>query len=155
MLWAQRQLVPVLTLHTAPLKPYQGVQPATLAKWLLQCMDRAGICTKSYRTNSIRSAGASSLRSKGLSLAQVLKRGNWSQSTRTFSIFYDRSGVINSGTQQFEDQTVSISSFFQCPDEMTLSVPLLGEWLVCWFLRVARGFDTGDHSYKFLIYLFI
>jgi hypothetical protein len=33
------------------LKPYQGVTPATLAKWLLVCMDRAGICTASYRAN--------------------------------------------------------------------------------------------------------
>ena len=75
------------------LKPYQGVKPATLAKWLLVCMDRAGICTDSYRANSVRSAGASGLRTKGMSLAQVLARGNWSPATRTFSIFYDRSGV--------------------------------------------------------------
>ena len=77
------------------LKPYQGVTPATLAKWLLVCMDRAGICTASYRANSVRSAGASGLRTKGMSLAQVLARGNWSPDTRTFSIFYDRSGVDN------------------------------------------------------------
>ena len=77
------------------LKPYQGVTPATLAKWLLVCMDRAGICTDSYRANSVRSAGASGLRAKGMSLAQVLARGNWSPATRTFSIFYDRSGVDN------------------------------------------------------------
>ena len=77
------------------LKPYQGVTPATLAKWLLVCMDRAGICTASYRANSVRSAGASGLRTKGMSLAQVLARGNWSPATRTFSIFYHRSGVDN------------------------------------------------------------
>ena len=74
-------------------KPYQGVVPATLAKWLLVCMDRAGICTASYRANSVRSAGASGLRAKGMSLSQVLARGNWSPTTRTFAIFYDRSGV--------------------------------------------------------------
>ena len=77
------------------LKPYQGVTPATLAKWLLVCMDRAGICTASYRANSVRSAGASGLRAKGMSLNQVLARGNWSPATRTFSIFYDRSGVAD------------------------------------------------------------
>ena len=75
------------------LKPYQGVSPATLAKWLLVCMDRAGICTASYRANSARSAGASGFRVKGMSLPQVLARGNWSPATRTFAIFYDRSGV--------------------------------------------------------------
>ena len=56
-------------------------------------VDRAGICTDSYRANSVRSAGASGLRTKGMSLAQVLARGNWSPATKTFSIFYDRSGV--------------------------------------------------------------
>ena len=84
------------------LKPYQGVTPATLAKWLLVCMDRAGICTDSYRANSVRSAGASGLRAKGMSLAQVLARGNWSPSTRTFSIFYDRSGVDSQSGKELD-----------------------------------------------------
>ena len=87
------------------LKPYQGVTPATLAKWLLVCMDRAGICTASYRANSVRSAGASGLRAKGMSLNQVLARGNWSAATRTFSIFYDRSGVA--------DHSVKIVDLFE------------------------------------------
>jgi hypothetical protein len=82
-------------MFVSNLKPYQGVKPATLAKWLLVCMDRAGICTASYRANSVRSAGASGLRAKGMSLSQVLSRGNWSSATRTFSIFYDRSGVVD------------------------------------------------------------
>ena len=75
------------------LKPYQGVQPVTLAKWLLAAMSRAGICTLSFKANSVRSASASDMRSKGLSLSQVLQRGNWSTATRTFSLFYDRSGL--------------------------------------------------------------
>ena len=74
-------------------KPYQAVQPCTLAKWLLAAMDRAGICTATYKANSVRSASASGMRSKGMSLSQVLQRGNWSESTRTFAIFYDRSGL--------------------------------------------------------------
>ena len=74
-------------------KPYQAVQPCTLAKWLLAAMDRAGIPTETYKANSVRSASASSMRTKGMSLAQVLQRGNWSETTRTFSLFYDRSGL--------------------------------------------------------------
>ena len=80
-------------MFISTIKPHQGVQACTLAKWLLACMDRAGIPTTTYRANSARSAGASAMRSKGMSLTQVLARGNWSSSTRTFSIFYDRSGV--------------------------------------------------------------
>merc|ERR1719318_1765347 len=79
------------------------VVPATLAKWLLVCMDRAGICTASYRANYVRSAGASGLRAKGMSLSQVLARGNWSPTTRTFAIFYDRLD-LSSGPSTTTDQ---------------------------------------------------
>ena len=72
-------------------KPFQPVKPCTLAKWLLVAMERAGISTASYKAHSVRSASASDLRNKGMSLAQVLERGNWSSSTRTFRLFYDRS----------------------------------------------------------------
>jgi len=74
------------------IKPHQPVQPTTLARWVLAAMDRAGISTVSYRANSVRSASASDMRCKGMSLSQVLQRGNWSASTRTFALFYDRSG---------------------------------------------------------------
>ena len=72
-------------------KPYQPVKPCTLAKWLLVAMERAGINTTTYKAHSVRSASATDLRNKGMSLAQVLERGNWSSSTRTFRLFYDRS----------------------------------------------------------------
>ena len=80
-------------LFISNIKPYQSVLPSTLAKWLLTAMDRAGICTASYRAHSVRSASASDMRSRGMSLSQVLQRGNWSTRTRTFAIFYDRSSL--------------------------------------------------------------
>ena len=73
------------------IKPFQPVKPCTLAKWLLVAMERAGISTASYKAHSVRSASATDLRNKGMSLAQVLERGNWSSNTRTFRLFYDRS----------------------------------------------------------------
>ena len=96
-------------LFISNLKPYQGVTKTTLARWLLVCMDRAGIDTASYRANSLRSAGASSFRAKGMSLAQVLARGYWSSATRTFSIFYDRSGVDDSSGISFLLFNMSLS----------------------------------------------
>ena len=72
-------------------KPFQPVKPCTLAKWLLVAMERAGISTASYKAHSVRSASASDMRNRGMSLAQVLARGNWSSNTRTFQLFYDRS----------------------------------------------------------------
>ena len=72
-------------------KPFQSVKPCTIAKWLLVAMERAGISTASYKAHSVHSASASDMRNRGMSLAQVLARGNWSSSTRTFQLFYDRS----------------------------------------------------------------
>ena len=71
-------------------KSYQSVSSSTLAKWLLSAMKNAGIDTACYKAHSARSAGASSMRNKGFSLAQVLSRGYWSDKSRTFHIFYDR-----------------------------------------------------------------
>ena len=79
-------------MFISTLKPHQSVLPSTLAKWLLHAMEAAGIDTASFKANSVRSASASNMLVKGLSLAQVLKRGNWSDKTRTFSVYYDRSG---------------------------------------------------------------
>ena len=73
------------------IKPHQSVTAIALAKRLLAAMDGAGIDTSSFKAHSTRSSGASSMRNKGLSLAQVLKRGYWSDRTRTFEVFYDRS----------------------------------------------------------------
>ena len=81
-------------LFISTLRPYQSVQPTTLAKWLLVAMVKAGIDTASFKAHSVRSASASDLRKKGLSLSQVLKRGNWSDKTKTFHVFYDRSDLL-------------------------------------------------------------
>ena len=71
-------------------KPYQAVQSTTVARWLLLAMSRAGIDTASYKSHSTRSASASSLVSRGFSVKQILHRGNWSEKSRTFAVYYNR-----------------------------------------------------------------
>ena len=78
-------------LFVSTIKPHQSVTATTLAKWLLLAMNGAGIDTTSFKAHSTRSASASDMRNKGMSLAQVLERGYWSDKTRTFKVFYDRS----------------------------------------------------------------
>ena len=78
-------------LFVSNIKPHQSVTSATLAKWLLTAMDRAGIDVSRFKAHSSRSSGASSMRNKGFSLSQVLNRGYWSDKTRTFNVSYDRS----------------------------------------------------------------
>ena len=70
-------------------QPYQPVKAATLAKWLLSAMDSAGIDTSKYRAHSSRSAASSAMYTKGFSLAQILKRADWSRAS-TFHKFYER-----------------------------------------------------------------
>ena len=82
------------TMFISSIRPYHSVQASTLGKWLMVVMEAAGIDIASYKANSMRSASASSMRSKGLSIKQVQDRGFWSNRTRTFSIYYDRSAVV-------------------------------------------------------------
>ena len=71
-------------------QPYQPVKAATLAKWLLSAMDGASIDTTKYRAHSSRSAASSAMLARGFSLAQILKRADWSRAS-TFHKFYARS----------------------------------------------------------------
>ena len=77
-------------LFVSNTKPYQAVTPVTLARWLTSMMDKAGIDTSHYRAHSARSSAATSQVRKGLSLSDVLKKGNWSARSRTFELFYLR-----------------------------------------------------------------
>lgn len=77
-------------LFIANTKPFQPVTPSTLARWLLTAMARAGVDTTSYKAHSVRSAASSGMLRRGLSLAQVLERANWSPTSRTFAVFYNR-----------------------------------------------------------------
>lgn len=78
-------------LFIATTKPYQPVSSSTLARWLLLAMERAGLKTESYKAHSARSAASSGLIRQGLSVKQIMKRAFWSERSRTFNLFYNRS----------------------------------------------------------------
>ena len=65
------------------------MKPCTLARWLLKAMEGAAIDTSSYKPHSSRSAGASDLVRKGMSVAQIMARANWSENSETFQRFYN------------------------------------------------------------------
>ena len=54
-------------------------------------MDKAGIDTSLYKAHSVRSASATQMKLAGMSLTQILARAHWSETSRTFAKFYDRS----------------------------------------------------------------
>ena len=80
-------------LFIAISSPHQPVVPSTLAKWLLSAMQLSGISTDVYKAQSIRAASAAEMKTKGMSLRQILDRGFWSQregTSRVFKRFYDK-----------------------------------------------------------------
>ena len=66
-----------------------NVKPTTIARWIQNAMTLAGIDTTSFKAHSIRGASVSSLAQKGLSLAQIMKKGRW-KSGSTLTRFYIR-----------------------------------------------------------------
>ena len=77
-------------LFISNMKSFQSVKPCTLAKWLLTAMAEAGIDTDSYKAHSAHLATTTGMLRRGLSLQQVLKRANWSPTSHTFALFYNR-----------------------------------------------------------------
>ena len=78
------------SLFMALSKPHNPIRTATtFAKWTLTLMSAAGIDTNKFQSHSTRSAVAANLKSKSLSLDQILKRTDWTSIT-TFRTFYDK-----------------------------------------------------------------
>ena len=70
-------------------EPHKSVKPCTIARWLTEIMNLAGINTETYRAHSVRAASTSKSKQSGLSCAQILKAASWSNA-RTFRTFYHK-----------------------------------------------------------------
>lgn len=71
------------------IKPHRPVTGATLARWLVTVLDLSGVNTKLFKAHSYRSASTSDARSKGVSLADIMRTANW-KSTSVFAKFYNK-----------------------------------------------------------------
>ena len=69
--------------------PHNPVQTCTIARWLRETMEEAGIDTSHYKAHSVRSAATSKAREKGLSTNQIMKAANWSNAN-TFQRYYNK-----------------------------------------------------------------
>ena len=70
--------------------PYKAVGAKTLARYLLQMMDLAGVDTKEFRAHSTRGAAAAFWKERSLSLKEICAKASWSPKSRVFKLFYDR-----------------------------------------------------------------
>ena len=89
------------TLFLGLKKPHLGVCKSTTARWVKEVLHWSGIDTKIYQAHSVRAASTSKVRMKGLSVDDVLKRGNWSQES-TWQRFYNKD--IKSASLKYQEK---------------------------------------------------
>uniref|UniRef100_A0AC34FUH2 Tyr recombinase domain-containing protein n=1 Tax=Panagrolaimus sp. ES5 TaxID=591445 RepID=A0AC34FUH2_9BILA len=69
-------------------RPHKPITAATMARWLKQCLELAGI--EGYTGHSTRSAATSKAVTIGLSANQIMEAANWSKKGSTFQRFYHK-----------------------------------------------------------------
>ena len=71
-------------------KPHKPMSLSTVCKWLGQILAMACINTEVFKAHSTRAASSSKSEVTGISLTDIIKQGQWSQSS-TFQRFYRKS----------------------------------------------------------------
>jgi hypothetical protein len=69
--------------------PHNPVTSSTLARWIKDMLQLAGIDTETFSAYSIRGASTSEALRQGISISEILNMADWSQEN-TFSKFYYR-----------------------------------------------------------------
>ena len=77
-------------LFVSFVNPHKKVSTKTMARWMTLVLAGGGVDTSVWKSHSVRSAGAASLRLRGLSLQEICSRADWSLSSRTYQQFYQR-----------------------------------------------------------------
>lgn len=70
-------------------KPHTPVAPCSVARWLKETLQQAGIDTDKFKAHSTRGAATSKAAKTGLSAKQIIDKANWKHAS-TFRRFYYR-----------------------------------------------------------------
>ena len=95
--WRNKNGQKQLLLST--LAPHQEVKKSTVAGWVKAILGSAGIDTNLFTAHSTRAASTSKAKVKGLSLEDILKRGNWSNKS-TWQKHYHK--FVSNESAQFQ-----------------------------------------------------
>ena len=76
-------------LFLSYINPHNPVTSSTLARWINNMLQLAGIDTETFSAHSIRGASTSEALKQGVSITEILDMADWSQEN-TFSKFYYR-----------------------------------------------------------------
>ena len=71
------------------IKPHKAVTSQTLAHWIKNTMEDAGIDTAIFKAHSVRGASSTAAAEKGVLMADILRTADWSKDS-TFRRFYYR-----------------------------------------------------------------
>ena len=93
-------------LFLAIVEPHKPVVPSTIANWLKSLMEAAGVDTETFKAHSTRAASTSKAKFQGLSVEQIVKRGNWSNAS-TFQRFYYKSIKSTTDSESYTKNVLS------------------------------------------------
>ena len=88
-------------LFVSFIKPHKAVKSCTIAKWFKNFLALSGIDVSVFKPHSTRGASTSKANKCGLSIAQIINKGNW-KSCKTFRKFYNRP-VIDDENDKFQE----------------------------------------------------
>uniref|UniRef100_A0A1X7TAZ0 Tyr recombinase domain-containing protein n=1 Tax=Amphimedon queenslandica TaxID=400682 RepID=A0A1X7TAZ0_AMPQE len=70
------------------IKPHQAVTSSTIARWLKQIMEAAGIDTSVFKAHSVRGASTSAAAVQGVTTKDVLNAADWSTDLSFVRFYY-------------------------------------------------------------------
>lgn len=83
-------------------KPHTQVVSSTIAGWVKLVLKGAGIDTSLFTAHSCRSASSSKAKAMGLSVSEILERGDWSPKSSTWQKFYCK--PIRNKAKEYQDK---------------------------------------------------
>ena len=79
---------PLLVSYVAP---HKGISAKTIARWITEILQLAGVDTKTFSQHATRSASAEFLRTeRSMSAKAICQLADWSTVSGVYSRFYDR-----------------------------------------------------------------
>ena len=86
------------------IKPHNIVTKSTIARWLKDVLNLAGINVNIYKAHSTRSAASSKAEALGLCIEEIIQQGNWSNKN-TFEKFYKK--PIETHSKAFQQKVLN------------------------------------------------
>ena len=102
--WRNEEYFPS-SLFLSYVKPHAPLSSQSIARWIKEIIELSGINATVFKAHSVRGAASSKACTKGLSVKDILLKGNWSRES-TWQKFYHRD--IISPTEGFQRKVLEL-----------------------------------------------